>query len=65
MPLEDSWLLKLDSVKSGIGFSSSDVKWEKKRKVGGFAPSIRSGTTMAYWATQGKGVMFGGVFDDE
>lgn len=65
IPLEDTWLLRLDQVKLGIQFSSSDAKWEKKRKVGGFSPSLRSGTTMATWTLRGMGIMFGGVFDDE
>lgn len=65
VPLDDAWLLRLDKVKTGIGFSSADVKWEKRRRVGGFSPSLRSGTTMANWSLKGMGVLFGGVFDDE
>jgi hypothetical protein len=64
MPLDDTWLLRLDAVQSGSAFSSADAKWERRKKVG-YAPSIRSGTTMAVWASKGMGVLFGGVYDDD
>jgi hypothetical protein len=40
------------------------VKWEKRKKVG-YVPSLRSGCTMALWASKGIGVLFGGVYDDD
>ncbi|VDC06236.1 unnamed protein product [Peniophora sp. CBMAI 1063] len=42
------------------------VKWEKrKRPSTAFAPSLRSGCTMALWSARGLGVMFGGVTDED
>jgi hypothetical protein len=45
------------------------IKWEKRKKIG-YAPAgpigstaTRSGCTMAYWASKGMGVLFGGVCD--
>lgn len=40
------------------------IKWEKRKKIG-YAPSPRSGCTMAYWPNKSMGVMFGGVWDDD
>ena len=40
------------------------LKWEKRKK-GGLAPSLRSGTSMTYWSAKGLGVLFGGVLDHE
>ena len=40
------------------------IKWEKRKKIG-YAPSLRSGCTMALWAAKGIGVLFGGVYDDD
>ncbi|CUA77603.1 Kelch repeat-containing protein 3 [Saccharomyces cerevisiae S288c] [Rhizoctonia solani] len=56
--LEDTWLLQMnpdDPLKP---------KWEKRKKVG-YAPTPRSGCTMALWATRSTGVMFGGVYDED
>ena len=39
------------------------LKWEKKRKIGGITPGKRSGCSMAYY--KGKGIFFGGVADIE
>ncbi|KAF8760875.1 Galactose oxidase [Rhizoctonia solani] len=39
-------------------------KWEKRKKVG-YAPTPRSGCTMALWASRSTGVMFGGVHDED
>ena len=39
-------------------------KWEKRKKVG-FAPSLRSGCTMANWSAKSMGVLFGGVTDED
>lgn len=42
------------------------VKWERrKRPSTSYAPALRSGATMALWATKGMGVLFGGVTDDD
>jgi len=42
------------------------VKWERrKRPSTAYAPALRSGATMALWATKGLGVLFGGVTDDD
>ncbi|EIW72802.1 hypothetical protein TREMEDRAFT_72882 [Tremella mesenterica DSM 1558] len=57
IPLEDTWLLRMDT-------DVTKIKWEKRKKVG-YAPSLRSGCTMAYWANKGMGVLFGGVLDEE
>ena len=40
------------------------IKWEKRKKIG-YAPSLRSGCTMAFWSAKGMGVLFGGVYDDD
>jgi hypothetical protein len=42
----------------------SKLKWERRKKAG-YAPSLRSGCSMTYWASKGMGVLFGGVFDEE
>ncbi|KAG2018767.1 hypothetical protein CC2G_008160 [Coprinopsis cinerea AmutBmut pab1-1] len=43
-----------------------NVKWERrKRPSDAFAPSLRSGCTMALWSAKGMGVMFGGVTDED
>lgn len=40
------------------------IKWERRKRAG-YHPSVRSGTSMAYWANKGMGVLFGGVLDEE
>ncbi|KAG8822139.1 hypothetical protein FRC17_009643 [Serendipita sp. 399] len=55
--LDDTWLLKMD-------LDLKNIKWEKRKKIG-YAPSIRSGCTMALWSAKGIGVLFGGVYDDD
>lgn len=40
------------------------LDWVKRRKIG-YAPSARSGCTMALWGAKSMGVLFGGVFDDD
>lgn len=42
----------------------SKLKWERRKKAG-YAPTLRSGSTMAHWASKGMGVLFGGVLDEE
>jgi hypothetical protein len=39
-------------------------KWEKRKKVG-YAPSLRSGCTMATWSAKSMGILFGGVTDED
>ena len=42
------------------------LKWERrKRPSTAYAPSLRSGCTMAFWAAKNTGVMFGGVTDED
>ncbi|KAK0449028.1 galactose oxidase [Desarmillaria tabescens] len=51
------------------GKSTADplkLKWERrKRPSTAYAPSLRSGCTMAAWAPRNTGVMFGGVTDED
>ncbi|KAG2184340.1 hypothetical protein INT44_009355 [Umbelopsis vinacea] len=51
----DTWLLKMNTDLKGI-------KWEKRKKSG-FAPTARSGATMAVY--KNRGILFGGVFDED
>ncbi|CAA7268695.1 unnamed protein product [Cyclocybe aegerita] len=57
------------NAKSKASSSSSHnpiFKWEKrKRPSDAYAPSLRSGCTMALWAAKGMGVLFGGVTDED
>ena len=54
------------SSKAAKGKLPFTVKWEKrKRPSTAFAPSLRSGCTMALWGARGLGVMFGGVTDED
>ncbi|WVO12937.1 hypothetical protein L204_100546 [Cryptococcus depauperatus] len=57
VPLDDTWLLRMDT-------DLTKLKWEKRKRVG-YHPSLRSGCSMAYWASKGMGVLFGGVLDEE
>ncbi|THU86834.1 hypothetical protein K435DRAFT_970138 [Dendrothele bispora CBS 962.96] len=42
------------------------VKWERrKRPSTAYAPTLRSGCTMAAWTAKSTGVMFGGVTDED
>ncbi|KAF8680544.1 Galactose oxidase [Rhizoctonia solani] len=56
--LEDTWLLQMNAE------DPLKPKWEKRKKVG-YAPTPRSGCTMALWASRSTGVMFGGVHDED
>jgi N-acetylneuraminic acid mutarotase len=51
----DAWTLKLSNT------PIVQLKWEKKKKIGGILPGQRSGNTMVYH--KGKGIQFGGVTD--
>jgi hypothetical protein len=45
---------------------SLTVKWERrKRPSTAYAPSLRSGATMALWANKSTGILFGGVTDED
>lgn len=42
------------------------AKWERRKRHGkAYAPSLRSGCTMALWAARDMGVLFGGVSDED
>ncbi|CAE6469542.1 unnamed protein product [Rhizoctonia solani] len=63
--LEDTWLLQMnpdDPLKPK--WEASPIHPIKRKKVG-YAPTPRSGCTMALWATRSTGVMFGGVYDED
>ncbi|EIM88870.1 galactose oxidase [Stereum hirsutum FP-91666 SS1] len=75
--LDDTWFLKLtletppesagpSTKKSASTFNPLSAKWERrKRSTTAFAPSLRSGCTMALWAAKNMGVLFGGVTDED
>ncbi|KAI0294028.1 hypothetical protein B0F90DRAFT_1759450 [Multifurca ochricompacta] len=71
--LDDTWLLRLSLATAPEGVTSSKAKfdplvakWERrKRPSTAYAPALRSGATMALWATKGMGVLFGGVTDED
>jgi N-acetylneuraminic acid mutarotase len=52
----DAWMLKLNE-------DFKNLKWERRKKVGGVHPGQRSGCSMVFH--KGKGIMFGGVSDIE
>ncbi|PPQ75922.1 hypothetical protein CVT24_002504 [Panaeolus cyanescens] len=42
------------------------VKWERRKRASdAYAPSLRSGCTMALWANKAMGILFGGVTDED
>ena len=57
------------SSKTSSASSSADplvLKWERRKKSStAYAPSLRSGCTMAVWAAKNMGVLFGGVTDED
>ncbi|KAI0821821.1 hypothetical protein BC628DRAFT_1392327 [Trametes gibbosa] len=69
--LDDTWFLRisLNSETANGGKSSADpftLKWEKRKKTStAYAPSLRSGCTMALWAAKNVGILFGGVTDED
>ncbi|PBK88007.1 galactose oxidase [Armillaria gallica] len=67
--LEDTWFLKMSLEMPAEGKSTADplkLKWERrKRPSTAYAPSLRSGCTMAVWAARSTGVLFGGVTDED
>jgi N-acetylneuraminic acid mutarotase len=54
MVYSDIWVLTINP-------KTHSIKWEKKKKAGGFVPSLRSGCTMVPF--KGRGILFGGVSD--
>ncbi|KAK4705245.1 hypothetical protein P7C70_g960, partial [Phenoliferia sp. Uapishka_3] len=63
MALSDTWLLRIPPSEAGeIDFRL--LKWEKRKKIG-YAPTPRSGCTMALWSAKNMGVLFGGVSDED
>lgn len=64
MALSDTWLLRMPPQNDAGDIDYKLCKWEKRKNVG-YAPSPRSGCTMALWAAKGMGVLFGGVCDDD
>lgn len=64
MALSDTWLLKVPPMAESGELDFKKFKWERKKKIG-YAPSTRSGCTMALWASKNIGVLFGGVCDDD
>ncbi|PIL23074.1 hypothetical protein GSI_14382 [Ganoderma sinense ZZ0214-1] len=75
--LDDTWFLRMTlntpeaamSPPSSGKASSADplvLKWERRKKSStAYAPSLRSGCTMAVWAAKNMGVLFGGVTDED
>ncbi|EJF56876.1 galactose oxidase [Dichomitus squalens LYAD-421 SS1] len=75
--LDDTWFLRMSlntaetpdvsSKPSSSKLSAGEpltLKWERRKKTA-YAPSLRSGCTMALWAAKGMGVLFGGVTDED
>ncbi|TDL21234.1 galactose oxidase [Rickenella mellea] len=65
--LEDTWLLRISLSTPDPSKPKVDpltFKWEKRKKLG-YAPSQRSGCTMALWSNKSLGVLFGGVTDED
>ncbi|KAM0751250.1 galactose oxidase [Meredithblackwellia eburnea MCA 4105] len=64
MALSDTWLLRIPPVGESGEIDFKTLKWEKRKKVG-YAPTPRSGCTMALWSAKNMGILFGGVSDDD
>ncbi|KAH9917135.1 galactose oxidase [Epithele typhae] len=71
--LDDTWFLRMtlnsETPTATTSKASADplsLKWERRKKPStAYAPSLRSGCTMALWATKNMGVLFGGVTDED
>lgn len=63
--LEDTWLLRMTLSTDIQAKDPLTLKWERRKKPASYAPSLRSGCTMALWAAKGMGVLFGGVSDED
>ena len=61
--------MTLNSETPTAGKSTADpltLKWEKRKKTStAYAPSLRSGCTMALWSNKNTGILFGGVTDED
>lgn len=62
--------MSLDAPADGIATSKSadllKLKWEKRKRAStAYAPSLRSGCTMAAWSAKSMGILFGGVTDED
>ncbi|TFK65075.1 galactose oxidase [Pluteus cervinus] len=68
--LEDTWFLHLtlntppEGTSKPKTFEPLTVKWERRKRPS-FAPSLRSGCTMALWSAKNTGILFGGVTDED
>ena len=61
MALSDTWLLRIPPSEAGE-IDYKKLKWEKRKKVG-YAPTPRSGCTMALWGAK-KCVLFFVILED-
>lgn len=58
--------MTLDTESEGKKADPLTLKWERrKRPSTAFAPSLRSGCTMALWSAKNMGILFGGVTDED
>ncbi|KAF8878772.1 hypothetical protein BD779DRAFT_1613006 [Infundibulicybe gibba] len=71
--LSDTWFLKMSlsptpsasaAKPKSADTSPLTLKWERRKRPA-YAPSLRSGCTMALWASKNTGVLFGGVTDED
>ncbi|KZT70021.1 galactose oxidase [Daedalea quercina L-15889] len=67
--LSDTWFLRITTNEAKDGKPPAEpltLKWEKRKRAStAFAPSLRSGCTMALWAAKNMGILFGGVTDED
>ncbi|KAI0941963.1 hypothetical protein AcV7_002516 [Taiwanofungus camphoratus] len=67
--LDDTWFLRMmlnvENDEKPLA-EPLTMKWERrKRPSTAFAPSLRSGCTMAPWQARNMGILFGGVTDED
>ncbi|KZT01046.1 galactose oxidase [Laetiporus sulphureus 93-53] len=67
--LDDTWFLRMALNEAKDGKAPAEpvtMKWERrKRSSTAFAPSLRSGCSMALWVAKNMGILFGGVTDED
>ncbi|EMD32276.1 hypothetical protein CERSUDRAFT_58809 [Gelatoporia subvermispora B] len=69
--LDDTWFLRcVNSIyymtNGKPPAEALTLKWERRKKSStAFAPSLRSGCTMALWSAKNIGILFGGVTDED